>query len=302
MADGNVTQFPPKTSRKNRRPTPRQRRTHSPNRPSCGCSSTRTATSFATITTAKLGSSGASIVGARTASSGCSRRSSTSADRWAKARPSTKIQFARAVEEGCRVQREVRHHKRADGTPTRGCSAPRAALSSCKPESCTTGDRRTWCPRSSPSRQRRSQLPEVDQIHQRGARRKGRQHLVFPAVLRLQPDRIDARGNAPVRRRKAGDRRGHLTPKRSSRSCATTPSPSPVTMFTGTGWRALEYYRAKPARATDHLGVRTGERRDVGDAFVNELTGSDMLSGPPPGTAVRLRPDPQARHPRRADP
>jgi putative DNA primase/helicase len=52
----------------------------------------------------------------------------------------------------------------------------------------------------------------------------------------------------------------------------------PVTMFTDTGWRALEYYRAKLPGRRIILASEPEKGATWSDAFVNELTGSDMLS------------------------
>lgn len=53
----------------------------------------------------------------------------------------------------------------------------------------------------------------------------------------------------------------------------------PVTMFTDTGWRALEYYRAQLFGRRLILASEPEKGMTWSDAFVNELTGGDTLSG-----------------------
>lgn len=56
----------------------------------------------------------------------------------------------------------------------------------------------------------------------------------------------------------------------------------PMTMFTDTGWRALEYYRAKLPGKRLVLASEPDKGATWSDAFVNEITGSDHLSGRQP--------------------
>jgi putative DNA primase/helicase len=56
----------------------------------------------------------------------------------------------------------------------------------------------------------------------------------------------------------------------------------PMTMFTDTGWRALEYYRAKLPGKRLILASEPEKGATWSDAFVNEITGSDHLSGRQP--------------------
>lgn len=51
----------------------------------------------------------------------------------------------------------------------------------------------------------------------------------------------------------------------------------PITMFTDTGWRALEYYRAKLQGRRLILSSEPEKGSTWNDAFINELTGSDRL-------------------------
>jgi putative DNA primase/helicase len=56
----------------------------------------------------------------------------------------------------------------------------------------------------------------------------------------------------------------------------------PMTMFTDTGWRALEYYRAKLPGKRFVLASEPEKGATWSDAFVNEITGSDHLSARQP--------------------
>jgi putative DNA primase/helicase len=56
----------------------------------------------------------------------------------------------------------------------------------------------------------------------------------------------------------------------------------PMTMFTDTGWRALEYYRAKLPGKRLVLASEPEKGATWSDAFVNEITGSDHLSARQP--------------------
>lgn len=55
--------------------------------------------------------------------------------------------------------------------------------------------------------------------------------------------------------------------------------PMPIAMFTDGAWRALEYYRAKLPRRRMILASEPEKGSTWSDAFVNELTGGDMLTG-----------------------
>ena len=53
----------------------------------------------------------------------------------------------------------------------------------------------------------------------------------------------------------------------------------PSTMFTDGGWRALEYYRAQLVNVRVALASEPEKGAKWSDAFVNELTGGDLLTG-----------------------
>src|SRR5262249_9745260 len=53
----------------------------------------------------------------------------------------------------------------------------------------------------------------------------------------------------------------------------------PITMFTDPGWRALEYYRAELVGKRLVLASEPNQDTAWNEGFVNEITGSDRLSG-----------------------
>lgn len=68
--------------------------------------------------------------------------------------------------------------------------------------------------------------------------------------------------------------------------------PVPSTMFTDTGWRALEYYRAQLINVRLVLASEPAKGATWNDAFVNEMTGGDMITGRnPAGTPFKFTGD-----------
>jgi putative DNA primase/helicase len=56
-------------------------------------------------------------------------------------------------------------------------------------------------------------------------------------------------------------------------------APVPSVMFTDTGWRALEYYRAQLLNTRLVLASEPEKGATWNDAFVNEMTGGDKITG-----------------------
>jgi putative DNA primase/helicase len=68
--------------------------------------------------------------------------------------------------------------------------------------------------------------------------------------------------------------------------------PVPVAMFTDTGWRALEYYRAQFLGKRMIMAAEPEKGAKWSDAFVNEITGGDRITGRhPTGQPFQIDPE-----------